>query len=55
MCISFLAFSDVAASRDLNDYVITEKWRDVEQALPGETNILPIWVAWGNARNEVSP
>lgn len=43
-----------AASRDLNDYVITERWRDVEQALTGTTHILPIWKAWGNARNEVS-
>lgn len=41
-------------SRDLNDYVITECWRDVEQALPGETYILPIWQAWSTARNEVS-
>ncbi|KAG4078638.1 hypothetical protein HA402_015228 [Bradysia odoriphaga] len=44
---------DVAVSRDLNDYVITECWRDVEQALPGETYILPIWQAWSTARNEI--
>ncbi|XP_031633406.1 uncharacterized protein LOC116347111 [Contarinia nasturtii] len=44
---------DVTASRDLNDYVITEKWRDVEQALTGDTKILPIWMAWGSAQNEV--
>ncbi|XP_055322714.1 uncharacterized protein LOC129578341 [Sitodiplosis mosellana] len=43
---------DVTASRDLNDYVITEKWRDVEQALPGDTKILPIWMAWGSVQNE---
>lgn len=48
-----LPISDVTASRDLNDYVITEKWRDVEQALPGDTKILPIWLAWGSAQNEV--
>lgn len=47
------SISDVAASRDLNDYVITEKWRDVEQALPANTKILPILMAWGNARHEV--
>lgn len=54
-CISFISFCvvDVAASRDLNDYVITEKWRDVEQALEGEANILPIWLAWGSSRAEV--
>lgn len=49
----FLPISDVAASRDLNDYVITEKWRDVEQALPGDTKILPIWMAWGSLQYEV--
>lgn len=43
-----------AASRDLGDYVITERWRDVEQALAAETHILPIWLAWGSARSEVS-
>lgn len=47
-------FSDVAALRDLNDFVITEKWRDVEQVLPGDTRILPIYAAWGHAQNEVS-
>lgn len=49
----FLPISDVTASRDLNDYVITEKWRDVEQALPGDTKILPIWMAWGSVQYEV--
>ncbi|KAJ6644479.1 Ras association domain-containing protein 10 [Pseudolycoriella hygida] len=44
---------DVAVSRDLNDYVITECWRDVEQALTGETYILPLWQAWSTARNEI--
>lgn len=51
--ICFLPISDVTASRDLNDYVITEKWRDVEQALPGDTKILPIWMAWGSVQYEV--
>lgn len=43
-----------AASRDLSDYVITERWRDVEQALDNDTHILPIWLAWGSTRSEVS-
>lgn len=51
--ICFLPISDVTASRDLNDYVISEKWRDVEQALPGDTKILPIWLAWGSIQYEV--
>lgn len=42
-----------AASRDLSDYVITERWRDVEQPLNASTKILSIWQAWGSARNEV--
>lgn len=41
-------------SRDINDYVITEKWRDVEQILPGEIHILQILKAWGTARHEVT-
>lgn len=51
----FCYFLDInaAASRDLNDYVITERWRDVEQALTAETHIQPIWHAWGSAQNEV--
>lgn len=51
-CFCFIL--DVAALRDLNDFVITEKWRDVEQVLPGDTKILPIYAAWGHAQNEVS-
>lgn len=34
--------------------MITERWRDVEQALPADTRILPIWNAWDSARDEVS-
>ena len=34
-------------SHDLRDYTITERWRDVEQPLPGDTFILPLWKAWG--------
>ncbi|XP_035789049.1 uncharacterized protein LOC118465187 [Anopheles albimanus] len=44
---------DVAVSRDVNDYVIIERWREVEQVLTGDTRILSIWNAWGNAKNEV--
>lgn len=51
--IYLLPFLDVTASRDLNDYVITENWRDVEQALPGDTKILPIFFAWGSIKYEV--
>ncbi|XP_053686790.1 uncharacterized protein LOC128736338 [Sabethes cyaneus] len=45
--------NDVAVSRDVNDYVITERWREVEQVLAGDTRILSIWNAWGDAKNEV--
>ncbi|XP_037906422.1 uncharacterized protein LOC119648691 isoform X2 [Hermetia illucens] len=44
----------IYVSRDFRDYVITEKWRDIEQALPGDTFILPIWSEWGVAQNEVN-
>nr|XP_029722172.1 uncharacterized protein LOC115263251 isoform X1 [Aedes albopictus] len=45
--------ADVAVSRDVSDYVITERWREVEQVLAGDTRILSIWTAWGDAKNEV--
>ncbi|XP_021698493.1 uncharacterized protein LOC110676131 [Aedes aegypti] len=44
---------DVAVSRDVSDYVITERWREVEQVLAGDTRVLSIWNAWGDAKNEV--
>ncbi|XP_058459964.1 uncharacterized protein LOC131435787 [Malaya genurostris] len=44
---------DVAVSRDVSDYVITERWREVEQVLTGDTRVLSIWNAWGDAKNEV--
>ena len=50
-----LGFLDVTMSRDPNDYMITERWRDVEQPLSGDTRILSIWIAWGNVKNEVIP
>lgn len=36
-----------------NEYVITERWRRVEQALDGRTKILKIWMAWGAEQSEV--
>ncbi|XP_055534345.1 ras association domain-containing protein 10 [Wyeomyia smithii] len=50
---SYRNANDVAVSRDVNDYVITERWREVEQVLSGDTRILSIWNAWGDAKNEV--
>ncbi|GAB0093054.1 uncharacterized protein DMENIID0001_081060 [Sergentomyia squamirostris] len=35
------------------DYVITERWRRVEQILDGRTKVLKIWSAWGEAQAEV--
>lgn len=37
----------------VNDYVITERWRRMEQALDGRTKILKIWTAWGTEQSEV--
>uniref|UniRef100_A0A336LZ73 CSON005832 protein n=1 Tax=Culicoides sonorensis TaxID=179676 RepID=A0A336LZ73_CULSO len=37
----------------VNDYVITERWRDVESELEGDTQILPLWREWGRAQKEV--
>lgn len=44
-----------AVSRDLRDYVITERWGVLEQPLPGDTFILNLYRAWGTkcATNEV--
>lgn len=41
------------ASKSPKDYVITERWKKVEQVLDGRTNILKIWNAWGSAQQEV--
>jgi len=38
----------------VNDYVIIERWRRVEQVLDGRTRILKIWTAWGTEQAEVS-
>lgn len=37
----------------LNQYVISEKWRRVEQILNSSTKVLKIWNAWGEAQSEV--
>lgn len=37
----------------LNQYVISEKWRRVEQILDANTKVLSIWTAWGTAQSEV--
>lgn len=36
-----------------NQYVITERWKRVEQVLDHRTRILKIWEAWGETRPEV--
>lgn len=37
----------------VNEYVIIERWRRMEQALDGRTKILKIWTAWGAEQSEV--
>ncbi|XP_055382484.1 histone-lysine N-methyltransferase, H3 lysine-79 specific [Condylostylus longicornis] len=34
-------------------FVITERWRRVEQILSNDTKVLQIWSAWGQAKSEV--
>jgi Ras association domain-containing protein 9/10 len=41
-------------STKVNDYVIAERWRRVEQVLEPRTKILKIWAAWGAEQSEVS-
>lgn len=38
----------------VNDYVIAERWRRVEQVLDPRTKIFKIWAAWGAEQSEVS-
>lgn len=38
----------------LGQYVISEKWRSVEQILAADTKVLNIWTAWGEAQSQVS-
>lgn len=42
-----------AANTTQNQYVITERWRRVEQILDNKTKILKIWNAWGQTKSEV--
>ncbi|XP_054085692.1 uncharacterized protein LOC105209046 [Zeugodacus cucurbitae] len=42
-----------AASRDYNDYVITESWRGIERSYDGNMAILPVWKAWSRVHNEI--
>lgn len=37
----------------VGDFVITERWRRVEQVLDARTKILKIWAAWGAEQSEV--
>jgi Ras association domain-containing protein 9/10 len=37
----------------VNDYIIAERWRRVEQVLDPRTKILKIWTAWGAEQAEV--
>lgn len=37
----------------VDDYIITERWRDVESELDGNELILPIFMAWGEAQTEM--
>lgn len=38
----------------LQQYVITERWRQMEQVLEAKTKVWKIWKAWGDAQCEVS-
>lgn len=40
-------------SARVNDYIIAERWRRVEQVLDPRTKILKIWTAWGEEQAEV--
>ncbi|XP_059610667.1 ras association domain-containing protein 10 isoform X2 [Phlebotomus argentipes] len=50
--VDALLHDEGIASRG-KDYVITERWRRVEQILDSRTRILKIWSAWGEAQAEV--
>lgn len=47
----YLSISEIRLNVD--DYILTERWREVESELEGETQILPLWQAWGTAQKEV--
>lgn len=44
---------NVEQNDGLDQYVITERWRRVEQVLNSSTKVLKIWIAWGAAQSEV--
>lgn len=44
---------DLEQNEGLDQYVITERWRRVEQVLNSSTKVLKIWIAWGAAQSEV--
>lgn len=45
---------DADSSDSANQYVITERWRQVEQILDNSTKVLNIWTAWGETHSEVN-
>lgn len=45
---------DVEQIDVLDQYVITERWRRVEQVLNSSTKVLNIWMAWGATQSEVT-
>lgn len=48
------AATGAPSSNAERQYVITERWRRVEQLLDNKTKILKIWKAWGQTKSEVS-
>lgn len=53
-CINGVPASVSSSTSTENQYVITERWRRVEQSLDNKTKILKIWRAWGQTKSEVS-
>lgn len=62
MCVPKKPFPNPidSGSRDIQDYVIdiqkytiTERWRNCEQKLEGNTKLYELWLAWGCMKNEV--
>lgn len=45
--------TSAAMEMNTKKFVITERWRRVEQVLDGRTKILKIWTAWGETQPEV--
>lgn len=38
---------------EVDDYILVEKWHDVESKLDGDTKVLPLYQAWGDLHNEM--